>query len=228
MEQLLIKVAGEITLSSSPGASLKKWREIFGVSQTELSEFLGVTPSTISDYEANRRKSPGIAVIKRFVNALMEIDRKRGGWVVKKLDTDKNTTDIFSVLDFSAPLNAEEFVKKVEGRILANGDGLKGVKLNGYTLVDSLRAILELPAEEFIQIYGTSTERALLFTNVSMGRSPMVAIRVTKLKPNLVVLHNVVEVDRLAVKIAEIEKIPLVTTVLPMDEIKRRLSEWSA
>lgn len=227
MEQLLIKVAGEITLSSSPGASLKKWREIFGVSQTELSEFLGVTPSTISDYEANRRKSPGIAVIKRFVNALMEIDRKRGGWVVKKLDTDKNTTDIFSVLDFSAPQNAEEFVKKVEGRILANGEGLKSLKLNGYTLVDSLRAILELPAEEFIQIYGTSTERALLFTNVSMGRSPMVAIRVTKLKPNLVVLHNVVEVDRLAVKIAEIEKIPLVTTVLPMDEIKRRLGEWS-
>jgi putative transcriptional regulator len=84
-----------------------------------------------------------------------------------------------------------------------------------------------LPAEEFIQIYGTSTERALLFTNVSMGRSPMVAIRVTKLKPNLVVLHNVVDVDRLAVKIAEIEKIPLVTTVLPMDEIKRRLGEWS-
>lgn len=227
MDQLLIKVAGEITLSGSPGASLKKWREIFGISQTELSEFLGITPSTTSDYEANRRKSPGIAVIKRFVNALMEIDRKRGGWVAKKLDSGAKKEDIFSVLDFSAPAGAEEFVKKIEGRVLANGDCLKGIKLNGYTLVDSLRAILELPAEEFMQIYGTSTERALLFTNVSMGRSPMVAIRVTKLKPNLVVLHNVLDVDKLAIKIADVEKIPLVSTVLPMDEIKRRLSEWS-
>jgi putative transcriptional regulator len=52
----------------------------------------------------------------------------------------------------------------------------------------------------------------------------MVAIRVTKLKPSLVVLHNLSEIDKLALKIADIEKIPLVTTMLPIEEIKRRVA----
>jgi putative transcriptional regulator len=82
-----------------------------------------------------------------------------------------------------------------------------------------------LPANEFIKIYGSTTERALIFTNVSMGRSPMVAIRVTELKPSIAVLHNTTEVDKVAKRISEIERVPLVTTLLSVDEIKKRLSE---
>ena len=59
MEQLAVTIAGEITLSKDPGGSMKKWREIFGISQTELADYLKVSSSTISDYEGGRRKSPG-------------------------------------------------------------------------------------------------------------------------------------------------------------------------
>ena len=38
MEKLSVTIAGEITLSKDPGGSMKKWREIFGISQTELAE----------------------------------------------------------------------------------------------------------------------------------------------------------------------------------------------
>jgi len=223
MDELSLKIAGEITLSQNPGSSLKKWREIFGISQTELANHLKVTPSTISDYEGNRRKSPGIAVIRRFVDAICELDKQKGSWTVKKLQLPEKT-EIYQLFDFEAEQSAVDFVKKIEGKIITNEEVLKARKLFGYTIVDSLRAILELPAEEFIKIYGTTTERALLFTNVSMGRSPMVAIKVTKLKPNIVVMHNLSEVDKLAVKISEIEKIPIITTALPIDEIKKRLS----
>jgi len=50
----------------------------------------------------------------------------------------------------------------------------------------------------------------LIFTNVTRGRSPMVAVRVTPLKPRMIVLHGPKEVDSLGVKLAEIEQIPLV------------------
>lgn len=223
MDELNLKIAGEITLSQNPGSSLKKWREIFGITQTELANFLKVTPSTISDYEGNRRKSPGIQIIKRFVDAICEIDKQKGGWAVKKLQLPEKS-EVYQLVDFEAEQSAIDFVKKIEGKIITNEEVLKSKKLFGYTVVDSMRAILELPAEEFIKIYGATTERALVFTNVSMGRSPMVAIRVTKLKPNLVVMHNLSEVDKVAVKISEIEKIPLVTTALPIDEIRKRLS----
>jgi len=223
MDELNLRIAGEITLSQNPGSSLKKWREIFGISQTDLAGHLKVTPSTISDYEGNRRKSPGIAIIKRFVDAIVELDKQKGATTVKKLQMPERT-EIYQLFDFEAEMSAIDFVKKIEGKIVTNEEILKTKKLFGYTIVDSLRAILELPAEEFIRIYGTTTERALLFTNVSMGRSPMVAIKVTSLKPNIVVMHNLSEVDKLAAKISDIEKIPIVMTSLPIDEIKKRLS----
>jgi putative transcriptional regulator len=224
MDKLALDIAGEIALSENPGSSLKKWREIFGITQTELANFMSVTPSTISDYEGNRRKNPGIVVVRRFVAAIIEIDRQRGGWVIKKFNPDK-TTDSFELFDFSEPIDAMEFVKKIEGKVITNEEILKKSKVYAFTLVDSMRAIMDLPGSDFIKIYGSTTERALIFTNVSMGRSPMVAIRVTELKPSLVVLHNTSEVDKVAKRISEIERIPLVTSLLTVDELKKRLTE---
>jgi len=88
MDQLQMIIAGEITLSKDSGSAMKKWREIFGISQTELAQHLKVSSSTISDYEGGRRKSPGVGVISRLVEALVNIDSKRGGKVRKQLEKD--------------------------------------------------------------------------------------------------------------------------------------------
>ena len=56
-EVLARRIAGEIILSSSPGATMRKWRELFAVSQISLSEKMALSPSVISDYESGRRKS---------------------------------------------------------------------------------------------------------------------------------------------------------------------------
>ena len=50
-EALARRIAGEIVLSRNPGATMRKWREIFGVSQTRLSKEMGLSPSVLSDYE---------------------------------------------------------------------------------------------------------------------------------------------------------------------------------
>lgn len=224
MEKLPLKIAGEITLSENPGASLKKWREIFDITQTDLAEHLGVTSSTISDYEANRRKSPGTNIIQRFVKALVDIDKERGGWTVKRLSENDEKEEPFELMGLTTPMKSKDFVKDIiDGEIITGEDKLEESKIYGCTFIDSLRAIVELPCNEFINIYGPTTERALIFMNVSMGRSPLVAVRVTELKPSLIVLHNIKEVDKVAVKISEVEGVPLVRTILPIDEIKSRI-----
>lgn len=227
MDKLPLKIAGEITLSQNPGASLKKWREIFDITQTELADHLGVTSSTISDYESNRRESPGINVIQRFINALIEIDQGKGGWTVKRLKEDKEAERPFEIVGLSSPMESEQFVEDIlDGEALTNEEKLQESKVYGSTFIDSLRAIVELPCNEFINIYGSTTERALIFTNVSMGRSPMVAVRVTELKPSLIVLHNLQEVDKIALKISKVEEVPLVRTILPVEEIKERINSF--
>ncbi len=225
MEQLKVKIAGEIALSSDPGSAMKKWREVFGISQTELSEFLKISPSTISDYESNRRKSPGIGVIRRFVDSLFQIDIKKGGELVKRFMEAEGSQTFFSAVDFKKAISAKEFAKKIEATAVANGEKLDSINIFGVTILDSLKVILELPYESFIKIYSTTTQRALVFTQTATGRSPLVAVRVAPIKPALVVLHNLQEVDKLAVKIAESEGIPLLLTNMPIEELKKKCRE---
>lgn len=214
-EALAKRIAGEITLSSDPGKTMRKWREIFGISQTELAEYLGVSSSVISDYEGGRRKSPGASTIRKFVEALLEIDERRGGNVIKAfsktLGSEFPTSAILDIREFALPVTVKDIVDAVKGEIVANID-LLDRRIYGYTVVDSIQAILEMSSEEFLKLYGWTTERALVFTKVTTGRSPMIAIRVQGLKPAVVVLHGVKRLDELAVKIAERERVPLVVS----------------
>ena len=82
--QLAEKMAGEITLSDSPGKALKKWRMSFNIPQGVLSEHLEVSPSVISDYESGRRKSPGTAVVGKIVDTILSIDEANGGRYIQK------------------------------------------------------------------------------------------------------------------------------------------------
>jgi putative transcriptional regulator len=93
--------------------------------------------------------------------------------------------------------------------------------------VDSVNAILEMDGQDFLNLYGWTTERALIFTNVSSGRSPMVAIRVSSIKPRVVVFQGVSKLDNLALKLAEIEGITLIITGIEIDELLKRLRDVS-
>jgi len=124
IRELAKKIAGEIVLSQNPGSTIRKWRNLLKISQVELASKLKISPSVISDYESNRRKSPGIKMIRKMVDAMLEIEEAKGGGFFK-----------------------EFFV--------------------------------------------------------------VVAIKVTNFKPNLVVFHGIERVDEIALKIAEVEHIPV-------------------
>ncbi len=222
MDKIRMLIAGEIVLSPEPGKTLKKWREIFQITQSELAKHLGISPSTISDYESNRRKSPGVKVIKRFVDAMFEIDAKRGSPIARNLSEEKEE-QFFERRDFTQPIKVDEFVKLIDGKYVSKVEGVENDNIYGYTILDSLKIILDMPYEEFPKLYGGIPERAFIFLGVSTGRSPLVVIRVAPTKPKIVVLHNLNKVDPLAIKISQRIKIPIVTTNLDIDEIKKRL-----
>ena len=213
-DQVREKVAGEICLSEEPGKTIRKWREQFSISQQELSKHLGVSPSVISDYEAGRRKSPGIVTIRKIVDAFLDIDEKTGGGVLKQYSLAAKTESIISIKEFAHEVLAHELVDKISGENLTPAISLDK-HIHGYTVIDSIRAITTLSSFDYLKIYGWSSQRALVFTGVKFGRSPMIAIRAHPLKPALVVYQKPEQVDELAVRLAELEGLPLIRTELP-------------
>ena len=78
-ERIARWIAGDITLAENPGIAIKLWRERFGINQPALSRVMHISPSVISDYEAGRRKSPGVTTIKRIVDSFLKVDKLSAG-----------------------------------------------------------------------------------------------------------------------------------------------------
>ena len=226
--QLAEKMAGEITLSDSPGHALKKWRMNFEIAPGVLSERLGVSPSVISDYESGRRKSPGTAVVGKIVDALLTSDEETGGKHIEKFSTmlfsAVDDDVIYDLHEYGSPIPLKDFSDAIGCTLLW---GSIDQTIFGYTVVNSLNAIMQLSSDEFNRIYGWSTERALVFTNVSTGKSPMVAIRVTPFKPRCVVLQGIeaADVHPIVEKMAERDRITVMCTSMDVDKIVSTLRE---
>ena len=212
------RIAGEIILSSKPGATMRKWRELFAVSQMRLSDKMVVSASVISDYESGRRPSPGTKFVRRFVWALLKIDEERGGRFIHEFAklTSSPTNAIVDLREFPIPVRAEYLSRALEGKTVACLE--KYVKeVQGYTVVDAKKAVETLSGLEFSQLFGATTERALIFSNIENGTSPMLIVRVSSLKPRLVVFHGTLP-DEYSIRLSEYDGIPLIYSTLPSVE----------
>ena len=211
----LAKIAGSVVASPDPGRAMKAWRAKLGIKQVTLARALTISPSVLSDYESGRRPSPGVQFVKKYVEALVKLDEGRDRMIPKLVSTEKDEA-ILSIGEFQGPVEASAVLKAVDARVLV-GDWDQ-VKLYGYTVVDSIKTIYALSGYDFYRIFGATTERALIFTKVGMGRSPLVAIRVSQLKPRVVVIHGPKDVDPLAVDLAKREGIVLALSGAPSEE----------
>ena len=230
-QQLAEKMAGEITLSDSPGKALKKWRTSFQIAPGVLADHLGVSPSVISDYESGRRKSPGTGVVGKIVDSILNVDEENGGTYIKKygklLFSDYDDEVIYDIHDFATSIPIRELSELIECSLIC---GELDSQIFGYTVINSTNAILNLSPNEFNRIYGWSTERALIFTDISTGKSPMIAIRVTPFKPPYVILQGIEEahVNPLVKKLAEKDHITVLCTPLGVQDLVTRLrkTQW--
>ena len=123
--RLAEKMAGDITLSEKPGESLKKWRLNFEISQTDIANYLKVSPSVISDYESGRRKSPGTMIVRKIVESLLEVDIERGGKKIHTyesiLNAESGSKSIYSTYEYTIPIQLAKLVNLIEGEIVYKG-----------------------------------------------------------------------------------------------------------
>jgi putative transcriptional regulator len=189
------KIAGEITLSSEAGSTIRKWRTLFGMSQKELA----------------------------LTHAVIEIELARGGENLKRFEDEEDTSAILSIGEFSSACTVERFIGITDSECLNTEQVNLERQIYGYTIIDSIKAITSFSSNDYMKVYGWSTERALLFSGVHYGRSPMIAVRAHPMKPAIVVYIQPENVDDLAVRLAELEHIVLLRTELPPQELARRL-----
>ena len=220
--ELAEKMAGEITLSDDPGETVRKWRTDFEVTQTGLADALDVSPSVVSDYESGRRDNPGIGVVRRIVSSLLDIDEARGGEHIRQharvLSAGFDSEVVHDLGEYAANIPLERFYDAIDAAELVSGEQ---DTVAGHTVINSIAAITRLSSDEFYQLYGQSTNRALVFTAVTRGESPLVALRVVTPTPNAVILHGLDD-DTLwdhAADLARIDGFALAVTDAGLDEM---------
>jgi putative transcriptional regulator len=224
------KIAGEIALSDDPGGTIRKWRSDFEITQTELAAELDVSPSVISDYESGRRDSPGIGLVRRVVDGLLDIDKRRGGGHIRQfsrvLSAGFDSDIVHDLREYPTTVALGYFYDAIDATELAPGTH---DTVAGHTVIDSIQAITRLSSEEFYRLYGNSTNRALTFTNVTRGESPLVALRVVNPTPNAVLLHGLTEDDvwDRAADLARVDGFSLAVTDLELSELLDRLDEMA-
>jgi len=220
--ELAEKIAGEVALSDDPGATLRKWRTDFDVTQTELAEILDISSSVISDYESGRRDSPGIAVVRRIVTGLLDIDERRGGDRIRQygrvLSAGFESDVVLDLREYSAAISIESVFEEIGADGLVDGER---DRITGHTVIDSVEAIQRLSSEEIFNLYGQSTSRVLIFTGLTRGESPLVAQRVVSPTPNAVVLHGIDEGDlwEHAPDLARVDGFALATCTTPLETV---------
>ena len=156
------------------------------------------------------------------------IDEEDGGRHIQKFTTmlfsSVEDDVIYALHEYETAVPLQKFTDAIGCTLLC---GSMDQVIFGYTVINSLNAIMQLSSTEFNRIYGWSTERALVFTSVSTGKSPMVAIRVTPFKPRCVVLQGIdaADVHPIVEKMAEKDRITVLCTGMEIEKIVSTLRE---
>jgi putative transcriptional regulator len=222
-EGLARTIVGDIVFSSDPSAAIGKWRNIFGIRQSIIAENMGVMPSVVSDYESGRRKSPGSEMVKKFVSALFAADRMRANCVSKDfIDSDSSAALSDVIIDsrqLENPVTLESIIPVVKGEYISDG-AESDRKIRGYTIFDSVNAVIKMSQSDVVRLNNLAAERAIVLTEVEHGKSSIIALKLMNIKPGVVIFHGLKGLDKLAERIARVEKIPVIISGFStMDEL---------
>ena len=156
---------------------------------------------------------------------MVEFDKAQGGKIVSSMFAKDNNNAVYDIREFNTGTAISKLIKDIDGEILSGNEDILERPIYGYTIVDSLKAITTFNV--FGDLYGWSNERAIFFSGVHYGRSPMIAIRAHPVKPRVVIYIKPKTIDKLATKLAEMERIVLVKTELDEEEIVTILKKFN-
>ena len=132
---------------------------------------------------------------------MVEYDKAQGGKIVNSMFAKDNNNAAYDIREFNTGTAISKLIKDINGEILSGNEDILERPIYGYTIVDSLKAITTFNV--FGDLYGWSNERAIFFSGVHYGRSPMIAIRAHPVKPRVVIYIKPKTIDKLATKLAE-------------------------
>jgi putative transcriptional regulator len=149
---------------------------------------------------------------------LLKIDEERGSRFIREFAklTSSPSVAILDLREFPIPVRIEYLCKAIKGEIVACASTFVK-EIHGYTVIDEKRAAETLSGLEYSQLFGATTERALVFTNIGNENSPMMIVRLNNLKPRVVVFQGV-KPDEHSIRLAEYDRIPLIYSSLPTVE----------
>jgi len=184
--------------------------------------WLGGVQTAVGRWTDGRRESPGIGVVSRLVAGLLAIDERRGGDRIRQygrvLSAGFESDVVYDLREYATSIPLSRLYDAVGATEVASGGT---DRISGHTVIDSIRAITRLSSEEFFRLYGQSTNRVLVFTGVTRGESPLVALRVVNPTPNAVILHGIDEAELWdhAGDLARIDGYSLAVTTDPLEDI---------
>jgi putative transcriptional regulator len=155
-----------------------------------------------------------------MVDALLDIDEDRGGARIRQyarvVSAGFESDVVHDLREYPSHVPLERLYEAMDATEVVRGGQ---DRVSGHTVIDSIRAITRLSSEEFYRLYGESTNRALVFTNVTRGESPLVAMRVVNPTPNAVVLHGITaeELWEHAPALAGIDGFSLAVSTRPLE-----------
>ena len=182
---------------------------------------VSLEPARLQRIEAGDEE-PTLAELRLIVDALLDHDLARGSDTLRRYGRARPSDPILLLEEFEQSLPALRLLEAISAEHIG-GPGPGDATVDGVTLLDSVKAILHFEPPDYLRIHGASGRRALVFTEVSHGRSPMVAIRTHPIKPGLVIMHQPGRIDELAVQLAAAEEIPLARTELSLGDLRTRL-----
>jgi putative transcriptional regulator len=129
--------------------------------------------------------------VRRVVEGLLDIDESRGGARLRQyarvLSAGFDGDVVRDLREYPTAVPLDTLYDAIGAEELVEGDR---TTVSGHTVINSVQAIKRLSSEEFYRLYGKSTNRALVFSEVTRGEAALVAMRVVNPKPNAVVLHG--------------------------------------
>jgi putative transcriptional regulator len=125
---------------------------------------------------------------------------------------------VHDLREYPANVGVEQVYDAIDAAELHRG---RDDTVAGHTVINSIAAITRLSSDQFHQLYGQSTNRALVFTDVTRGESPLVAMRVLSPTPSAVVLHGLDSDDiwEYAPELARVDDVSLAVTDADLEDV---------
>lgn len=230
-QELFQKILGDVAANEEYGLVMKKWRELFGVTQMQVANELGVKPSVISDYESNRRKSPGIVFIRKYVLALLKLKSSAAHEEIKKqIDITKESNNLL-IRNFTKPKPSSRIIRLFNAKLLTKNNDLL---INGCVFfLDNISKLLtRLPTYKLLRELKKGGKYCYVFSNVKSGRIPLIMLSILSkfnktAMPTLIIFQsNSFKMSNFAKKTAEKRNITLAVTNKDLTKLKKIIKEF--